>query len=749
MMNENKLRQELYDFYLHGDAERSQTFAQKCFAKMDARYQDGMSVTAQKLLQYDVICEEFDPVIFPHSPYFYETGVLTSLSDGAFSAKGHSFTQANGWTYMRNSHLFIEQDEALYKKKCAHAAACLYLVCGPYNDAQQHYNFNCRPFLEQGLVSVYEKAKAELVNAKNEEEAEFLNAVCHGMISLRSMAEKFSQKAEKLLKGQTDKKCIHNLTQIRDTAKRIPWNKPQTLYEALATLAFLRTAMGSLEGAGPNTFGRLDKDLISFYRSDIANGILTPEQAYELICHFLLIWDCHYDHDMIMEGYADHELENTYTLGGCDDDGEPIYNEITEMFLRATREKKIIFPKITCRFSRNSPKEYLDAVNCSIVKGTSVVLLQNDDATIPALVRGGKTLKEARDYTITGCWGIALPQEKFDHGSYLNLLKAFEYPLHNMTDEMDKVGIQFESFDGCDTFEELYQRTLRNCEKLLDAKLEVTTKGGQIFHKVSRFPIFSSTLENCIEKHADFAMRGAKYHDDYQLLFGFPNLIDSLLAIKTLVFDTKKYTLDALFAAVRANWCGYEDMRIEATRCHGWGDGSKESCTLANRFNNDLFAICEKKTGTYGGRVHMGHLTYTEIRWWGEKTLATPDGRKNGEYFAQGLTPSRLKRIPCVNDVINSMACLDASVMGANSVVNIILPSKISLDRCAGFLRAVACSAVQTLQLNCTSKEELLDAQVHPEKYPDLIVRVTGFSAKFTSLSPGWQEEVISRNFYE
>ena len=95
------------------------------------------------------------------------------------------------------------------------------------------------------------------------------------------------------------------------------------------------------------------------------------------------------------------------------------------------------------------------------------------------------------------------------------------------------------------------------------------------------------------------------------------------------------------------------------------------------------------------------------------------------------------------------MAMLDPSTMAANSVINIILPSKISLDRCEGFLRAVACTAVQSLQLNCTSKAELLDAQKHPEKYPDLIVRVTGFSAKFTSLSKAWQDEVISRNFYE
>lgn len=112
-MNELLMRQELYDFYLHGDAERSRAFAEKCFPIMDSRFRDGMSVTEQKLLQYDVICEEFEPIVFRYNPYFYETGVLTSLSDGAFTAKGHGFFQANGWVFGRNMHLFGEQDATL------------------------------------------------------------------------------------------------------------------------------------------------------------------------------------------------------------------------------------------------------------------------------------------------------------------------------------------------------------------------------------------------------------------------------------------------------------------------------------------------------------------------------------------------------------------------------------------------------------------------------------------------------------
>ena len=287
-MEYSELRKELYSFYLEGDVERSKGFAEKCFAIMDSKYTDGMSVAEQKMLQYNVICEEFQPVIFKHCPFFWETGVLTSLSDGARSAKGHKFIQANGWVYNRNSHLFKE-DTALYERKKAQQSELLYLICGPYNDDSQHYNFNNRPILASGLKGIYKRAEAELKKAITAEEKDFLRAVCHGMLALKKMAEKFSDAALLMLNEENDEECKNNLLYIYNTAKNIPWEAPKSFYEALATVAFMRTAFGSLEGVGPNTFGRLDRDLAEFYYKDIENGTLKKDSAYELISKFLII----------------------------------------------------------------------------------------------------------------------------------------------------------------------------------------------------------------------------------------------------------------------------------------------------------------------------------------------------------------------------------------------------------------------------------------------------------------------------
>jgi len=751
-MTHTAMRQELKAFYWNNNnIDRAREFAARCFAILDELATPELSVMEQKLLQYRVIAREFDPVIFPHCPFYYEPGTMTSVSDGARYAKGSNFIQASGWVYQRNQQVFQDQNPALWERTQAQKRELLYLICGPYNDVSQHFNFNNRPILEGGLKSVYEKAQAALAETTDPQEREFLQGVMEGMRILRTCAERFADKAVAMLAGEKDPEARENLERIAATARRVPWEAPKTLYEALNTLAFMRKFVGALEGVGPNTFGRVDVDLLHFYKADLEAGRLTREEARGLIGRFLVMWDCHYDHDMTMVGYADHELENTYTLGGCDGEGNPVWNDLTQFFLQATREEEVIFPKIKCRFSSESPKAYLDEINRAVIAGTSTILYQNDEATISALLGTGRSLADARDYAISGCWGIAdNGSEKYDHGSYLNRLKPFEFALHILRDKMEATGLDLEAYDGCGSFDEFYAITIRNIRKLFETRLDTTRRGGQVWHKADALPIFSSTLRDCMEKRQDYTLGGGKYRDDYLLCFGLPNIVDSLLAIRKLVYESGKYTLEEYLAAVRANWQGAEELRREAIATTGFGDGGEESTAMGARFQGDLYAIASSIPGTYGGRVHIGHLTYTEIRWWGEKTLATPDGRVSGDYFSQGLTPSRLKKIPSVTDVIRTLAGMDASTMGANNVVNIILPStRMDLNLCEAFLRSVAKSAIMSLQLNCTTREQLLDAQKKPEQYPNLIVRVCGFSARFTSLSLQWQQEVLSRNFYE
>jgi len=749
-MDFDAFRQELTDFYQNKIDSMADAFREKLFPVLDAAVTPQMSAFRRKALQYKTITEACEPILFKTSPFYHELGTMIALCDGCGNFHGH--LHAGGWNYDRYEHWFYDQNPELARVRNAQGRNLLYLICGPYCDTRQHFIFNCRPVYEGGLKSLYEKAQAELAKAGNQHEKDFPESACEGLLCLKTISEKFAAAARKRLIETDDPDEKARLSRIADSAAYTPWNAPRTFYEALNTLAFIRTVCGALEGVGYNTFGRPDMDLYPFYKADLDAGRLTKEEAYELAEAVLLTWDYHYDHDMKMVGYADHELENTYTVGGCDADGRPVWNDLTEMFLRATREHKIIFPKIKVRFSAKSPKSYLDAADEDVIRGTSSILYQNDDGCIPSLVRAGFSLEDARDYIITGCWGMMTYGNIMDdHGNYVNLLKAFEFSIHNRRELMEECQLFFDPIDSAESFEEVYRITLENLRRLFRERSRMTLMGKGIWSAIDPLPLTSASMVGCLESHKDLTEGGCKYHHEHYQLVGFPNIVDSLSVIRTLCFEKKKYTLSELLAAVRANWEGFDIMRADALKCACWGDGSEESSSLAARFNHDLYeGLSELKTLWPGGKVRLGHLTYTEIRFWAEKTLATPDGRRNGEYFSQGLTPSRLHRIDSVTDVVRSLAALDPSELGGNTVVNIILPSnRMTLDICEQFLRACAHTAMGSLQLNCTTKEELLDAQLHPENHKNLIVRVCGFSARFTSLSPDWQKEVLSRNFYE
>ena len=749
-MDTAALRAELTDFYWNRIDDKAAAFRDRVFPLLDQRWRPDMTACQRKAMQYETIAEHCECVLFHQSPFYHELGAMQHLCDGA--GDFHGVLHAGGWNYARFSHLFWDQDPALARVRNKQGENLLYLICGPYADTRQHFYYNCKPIFSGGLKSLYDAACAQLETPRPESEKDFLRAAVRGLLSLKAISEKFARAAEERLKSASDAEERARLERIAEAAAYTPWNAPRTFYEALNTLAFMRTVPGALEGVGYNSFGRPDMELLPFYERDLAEGRLTKEEACALVKAFLLTWDCHYDHDMKMTGYADHELENTYVLGGCDRYGHPVWNDLTEMFLRATREEKIIFPKIKVRFGASSPKAYLDAADQDVIAGTSSILYENDDAMIPALIRAGFSTEDARDYLVTGCWGLSgNGNEKSDHGNYVNLLKAFEFSIHNRRDKMDECQLHFRPLDGAKSFEEVYQITMNNMRVLLRERSRMTHAGKGIWREVDPLPLTSSSLEGCLQSGRDLTEGGCKYHVEQYTCLGLPNIIDSLLAIKTLCFDRRALPLDKLLSIVRDNWEGREDVRRAAMGCPCWGDGGEKSGALAARFNADLYKETRAlRTFWPGGAVMLGHLTYTEIRFWGEKTLATPDGRRSGDYISQGLTPSRLHKIDSVTDVAASLRRLDGTMMAGNTVVNIILPStRMTLDLCEAFLRAMAHTALGALQLNCTTREQLLDAQAHPENYPNLIVRVCGFSARFTSLSPEWQKEVLSRNFYD
>lgn len=693
---------------------------------------------------YRKISETYLPVLFSDSPFY------------------SCIENNGGWNCSSPSFWFLEHQENFFaepvQKEIDHfrlANKEHFFLCGNFFTDLAHHAAPIPVILECGFRGIWEKTEKLLRNETiSGEEKEYLQTLQEGLKAVKKIQEKYAVEAQRRLKEE-------NLTfqqrkfmkMVSESAARCPWEKPQTFYEALNCCTFVREIFGELETLRTNMLGRPDLYLIDFYRRDLAEGRLTQEEASDLVYRFLLAGDALYDHDSQVELYSAHENEITLTLGGCDRNGKEVFNELTVLFLRTYRENDMIYPKPHCRFSASSSQEYLRLITDDIFSGRGIYTLNNDDSIIPALVKDGKTLEDAREYCITGCWDIVVPgKEDNNGGGYFSLARIFQASIYEEEKEILKeLGYKFRSPEEATDFEDLYQKMMANTLLVLRDRLAVQGSCGKRFGKVVPAPLVSGCSYGFERSRKDFMSGGHLYSPHAISICFFANFLDSLLAIKEICFEKKECSISRLLSAVRENWQGEENeiLRQKVLKCSHWGDNTETTNSLAKRIFEDLYTCLREYENEKGGKYQMGAWVYREFRFWGESAKALPDGRRNGEELAQSLNPSHFRCKEEVTTVLQSLGCFDMEKMAGNSVVNLMLDrSGITEEGAEGVVRSFAALKLQQLQLNCTDKRELLEAQVHPEKYQHLFVRICGFSAKFVSLSPQWQNEVIQRTLF-
>lgn len=704
----------------------------------------GLNAYQLKAAQYRILSEKLTLKVFDNSPFYFATDLKPGCSDG------HPSVNAGGWLFRRNQHLFRDANPADFDSFNAQIAKKIHLCCGPYIDAM-HYCYPINNIVSSGFESIYQKTHAALSRCVTQDEHDFIQSALDGLIAIKHISERFAGIAKERLNVLRDPKQRKFMQMIADSASVTPWKKPRHFYEGLNILWFCRDLCGPFDGIGNSHLGRPDYVLRDLYNADITSGYITKEEAYELICQFILLGDCHYNKDNILDdkagAYGNHELEMGYVLGGCDENGHEVYNDITRMFIRAHRELKAVYPKVHYRFSTSSSIEYLEDISYDYLHGRSIAGLSNDDSIIPALIQTGKTLEDARGYINYGCWGVVIEgKECISGGNYHHLLTMLDLSAHGGSDEYEKIGIHIKPFTDCGSFEEIYQYYLDNVLRMTRQRAQWIGKYGKIGTKVNPLSVFSVCLTGCIENRKDYYSGGAKYNDSEIDLSEFANAVDGLLAIKTLCFDEAEISLPDFLDVVRNNWADHEDLRQKVLRCPHYGDESAESVMLSRRLFDDIYngtrdLICER-----GGQYYLDAYVYREFRIMAEKTRATPDGRRDGDLFAMGICPTRYHQDYSLPAMINSLHALDAGLKSVNHSITIQLPAgKMDTELMVSLLRVLSSKDTKHIQINCVDKNTLLDAKIHPELHQDLVVRVCGFSAKFIALSHEWQDEFISR----
>lgn len=745
------LRNELNEYYfansyaiwretnpMHGIFERLDQYAE---AHPQA------SVLELKTTQISMLAECFSPVVFRHSPFPSEMGLKSAEDYGSLPFA------AGKWLRARNLHLLWDADPQLARQFTESRKACICETSSYYVDLD-HHCFPCTNVLEKGLSHFYDKAIRLASEARDPEAKQFRECAAQCLLAVKKIAERFAAAAADLLPeagDEVERYCLSHLAAAGD----VPWRKPATFYEGLLTIWFLHEITPSIEGVAMGVIGHPDRMLYGLYQADLAAGRIDRQEAYDLISCFLCYLDNKQDFSKNLKDLPIFgEQCGALILGGCDEEGSPVCNELTELFLDAHHDLGLAYPKMQVRFCKDSPRALYDRFNREFLCGRNTLGFVNDEAVIRAQCLEGKRLEDVRKYVVGGCWEVTAEGCEHSAGAncYYNLAKAMNLSLVPDPALEANAGESFMPADGAGSFDEFYDIVMDNTTRSIRKMCAAIGKGGRGLSEAFPVPFLSSCMSDCLEKGRDYTAGGGRYNPHGLPFAGFATFLNSLLAVKHVCFVEKRHSLAEIAGAVRNNWENAEALRQELMAVpHHFGDGCEETTVFAQRVLDALATCTADIEDERGGRFQPALYNYhwTILGEWAKGTGATPDGRMDGGYVSQGMTPTRLTKADDVTTIFNACRLLDLSRFSAGSVLTLsLVRNGLDLDRLAALERNVLETGVEMFQMNCVNTGELEDAIRHPDAHRELIVRLYGYSAHFTKLAPQQQQEFVSRQLH-
>lgn len=521
-------------------------------------------------------------------------------------------------------------------------------------------------------------------------------------------------------------------TRLYNALLRVPHSGAESLYEALVFMKiciyFLR-----LYGCVHMTLGRFDQYMYPFYLNDKKAGV-SDEEIFEIIEEFFIALN--YDTDLY-HGIQQGDNGQSMVLGGFDKDGNHMYNELSEMCMKASLELSVIDPKINLRVGKNTPDELYEFGTLLTKQGLGFPQYCNDDVVVPGLVKLGYDLEDAMNYTVAACWEYIIP----NCGADTPNLETMDFPCI-----VNKVILS--KLTECDTFDELMNcvqdGVVAECDRLIDSKLH--------FDHVET-PLLSIFVDGCIESLTDMWKNGTKYLNYGCHGAGIANAADALSAIRENVYDKNRIEKQELLDAMAANFEGYTEIRNMLKESPKMGNNDDYVDEIAISLMNIFSSNMNNRDNGHGGIWRAGTGSAMEYLWKGEKCPATADGRRAGEPYSSSFSPSLDVKTTGLLSVIESFTKFDMTdiINGGPLTIEIhdtVLRNDIGINKTAMLVKNFIMLGGHQLQLNSINRERLLDAQKHPEKYPHLITRVWGWSGYFNELDVKYQNHIIKRCEY-
>jgi len=519
------------------------------------------------------------------------------------------------------------------------------------------------------------------------------------------------------------------LTDVADVLDHVPAHGAKTLHEALQSLRILHFALWC-EGDYHNTLGRFDQYMRPYFEKDLAEGRLTEDEALELIEEFFLA--CNRDSDLYT-GMQQGDNGQSMVLGGLTPEGEDGYSRLTELCLTASAELRVIDPKINLRVSGSTPLSVYERGTQLTRLGLGFPQYENDDIVIPALEALGYETKDARNYVVAACWEFIVPGVGMD----IPNIGALSF-----TGVVNKV-IR-ERLDEVSSLEELKPFV----KEAIFTEVRAIAAGLSNLYVIPS-PYLSIFFDGCVERAKDISL-GNKYNNYGIHGTGLATAADSLAAVQRMVFE-RGVQPETLIAAMDADFEGYPELHHALKfECPKMGNDEDEvdelGCWLLDTFADSLRGLTNERGGIF--RAGTGSAMY--YIWHAENIGATADGRRASEPLPANYAPTLNTRLNGPASLIRSFAKPDLGRVINGGPLTIEFHDSVfrndeAITKVAQLVRSFILEGGHQLQLNTVNREQLLDAQAHPENYRNLIVRVWGWSGYFVELDKCYQDHIIER----
>ncbi|MBI3125018.1 MAG: glycyl radical protein [Ignavibacteriales bacterium] len=615
----------------------------------------------------------------------------------------------------------------------------------------------------KGMLDFKKEIEEELskLDFYNDKEAfakrEELRAMNIAADAIMLFAKRYSEKLLYLAAKEKDTQRKNELETMAGICERVPANAPRTMWEALQYYWFIHlgitTELNTWDSFNP---GRLDQHLHPFYKRDLESGLVTAEFAKELLHSF---WIKFNNQPAPPKVGVTAQESNTYTdfclinVGGVTEKGEDATNEMTYILLDVIEEMRLLQPSSMVQVSKKNPDRLLKRALKIIRTGYGQPSIFNTDAIIQELTRQGKSIIDARCGGASGCVEAgAFGKESYILTGYFNIPKVFEITLNNGFDPrtQKQIGLRTGDPTTFKTYDEFYSAFEKQLNHFVDIKIKGNIIIERIYAQYMPAPFMSILIDDCIKKGKDYNAGGARYNSSYIQGVGLGTITDSLSSIKYNVFEKKNLTMSEMLELLKSNFENKKELRdrlfFETPR---YGNDDDAADNLTRQVFETYFAAVDGRPNTKGGHFRVDLLPTTCHVYFGSVLGATPDGRYAKEPVSEGISPVQGADVHGPTSVIKSASKIDHLRTGGTLLNQKFTPNFLATDdgieKVVNLIRTYFRLDGHHIQFNVVNAELLKEAQKHPEKYRDLIVRVAGYSDYFVDLGIDLQNEIINR----